>query len=96
MAPPLPVSLVKRHGEDVGRIYDPMCIYGGQVIYPYQFLVEQAFGERRSLKLDRVSADTDSVIPGGKGGETAKRRSVLPGSVKGIPRRPMGKEGGTR
>lgn len=57
------ISTVNRHGNtisgSVGGIYDPMTIYGGQVTYLYQFFIEKKFNEQWSLKLGRVSADTD-------------------------------------
>ena len=57
------ISMVHRHGEsvsgDVGGIYDPMCIYGGQTAYLYQFFIEKTFNENLALKVGRVSADTD-------------------------------------
>ncbi|WP_236620928.1 carbohydrate porin [Rhodopirellula sallentina] len=57
------VSMVERHGESisesVGGIYDPMCIFGGQVGYLYQLWVEKTFCENWAMKFGRVSADTD-------------------------------------
>ncbi|BDS05022.1 porin [Oceaniferula spumae] len=57
------ISTVNRHGNtissSVGGIYDPMTIYGGQVTYLYQLFLEKKFSEQWSLKLGRVSADTD-------------------------------------
>ncbi len=59
----LKVSMVDRHGDsvsnEVGGIYDPMCIYGGQVTYLYQLFIEQQIGDAWSLKFGRVSADND-------------------------------------
>lgn len=57
------VSFVNRHGDtlsdSVGGIYDPMTIYGGQTSYLYQLFLEQQLGENWSIKLGRVSADSD-------------------------------------
>lgn len=57
------ISMVNRHGETaneyVGGVYDPMCIYGGQVSYLYQFFLEKTFGKQWSVKLGRLSADND-------------------------------------
>ena len=57
------ISTVNRHGNtissSVGGIYDPQTIYGGQVTYLYQLFLEKEFSEYWSLKVGRVSADTD-------------------------------------
>ncbi|MBK1829792.1 carbohydrate porin [Verrucomicrobiaceae bacterium R5-34] len=57
------ISTVNRHGNtisgSVGGIYDPMTIYGGQVTYLYQLFLETQINDQWSLKLGRVSADTD-------------------------------------
>lgn len=57
------MSFVNRHGDtisdSVGGIYDPMTIYGGQVNYLYQLFIEKELNDQWSVKLGRVSADTD-------------------------------------
>lgn len=57
------ISTVNRHGESVsdsvGGMYDPMCIYGGQVTYLYQLWLEKTFGDDWAVKFGRVSADSD-------------------------------------
>ncbi|WP_047813988.1 carbohydrate porin [Rhodopirellula islandica] len=57
------ISMVERHGDSVssavGGIYDPMCIYGGQVGYLYQLWIEKTVCDDVALKFGRVSADTD-------------------------------------
>ncbi|EMI46910.1 carbohydrate porin [Rhodopirellula sp. SWK7] len=59
----LKISTVERHGDSISRsvggIYDPMCIYGGQVGYLYQFFLEKTHDEQLAVKFGRVSADTD-------------------------------------
>ncbi len=57
------ISMVERHGDSISRsvggIYDPMCIYGGQVGYLYQLWLEKAICDAWAFKIGRVSADTD-------------------------------------
>ncbi|MFC1719957.1 carbohydrate porin [Pseudomonadota bacterium] len=57
------ISTVDRHGNtispSVGGIYDPMTIYGGQVLYLYQLFIETGLKDNWFLKLGRVSADSD-------------------------------------
>ncbi len=60
------ISMVNRQGNgiapDVGGVYDPMCINGGdagQVTYLYQVWLEKGLGEDVSVKVGRFSADGD-------------------------------------
>ncbi|MFC7338028.1 carbohydrate porin [Haloferula chungangensis] len=57
------ISGVNRHGNtisnSVGGIYDPQTIYGGQTTYLYQLFLEKQFNDEWSVKLGRVSADSD-------------------------------------
>ncbi|MDZ8118333.1 carbohydrate porin [Pontiella agarivorans] len=60
------ISMVNRSGNgianDVGGIYDPMCINGGpdgQVTWLYQVWIEKMFGENLAVKFGRTSMDED-------------------------------------
>ncbi|MDF7825356.1 carbohydrate porin [Pontiellaceae bacterium B12227] len=60
------MSMVNRQGNgiagNVGGIYDPMCINGGeagQVAWLYQFWIEKIFGEDWAVKFGRTSMDED-------------------------------------
>ncbi len=60
------VSYVNRQGDsigpDVGGIYDPMTLYGGQTNYLYDLWLEKSFGETWALKFGRISADQDFAV----------------------------------
>lgn len=64
----LKVSMVERHGDSISRsvggIYDPMCIFGGQVAYLYQLWLEKKISGHWAVKFGRVSADTDFANDG--------------------------------
>ncbi|QDV56545.1 Porin B precursor [Rosistilla oblonga] len=64
----LKISTVQRHGDSispsVGGIYDPMCIFGGQVLFLYQLWLEREVCDNWSIKAGRVSADTDFLNDG--------------------------------
>jgi carbohydrate-selective porin OprB len=60
------ISGVNRHGNsvssDVGGIYDPMCIYGGedgQTTILYQLWIEKTFNDKLAIKFGRDSQCSD-------------------------------------
>ena len=57
------LSLVNRHGngliDQVGSIYNPVTVVGGQTTYLYDLSVEKDFGDILSLKAGRVAAADD-------------------------------------
>ena len=57
------ISTVNRHGngliDQVGSIYNPVTVVGGQTTFLYDLSVEKDFGNKLSLKVGRVAAADD-------------------------------------
>ena len=57
------VSLANRHGngliEQVGSVYNPVTVVGGQTTYLFDLSVEKDFGDKFALKVGRVAAADD-------------------------------------
>ena len=57
------VSMINRHGngliDQVGSIYNPVTVVGGQTTFFYDLSVEKDFGDKISWKVGRVGAADD-------------------------------------